>query len=128
MKLRNGALVDSDDFTKGWLVNRILSRAGFKGNDYDGPVDGRARHADSEFRLDDEDEGLPVDRPRRVGSQGGWGRRGISVSADEDTVPFSSNSRELSGDTLKSDERRGMLDDLDEEGTQDHQGDGSEWK
>ena len=108
-------------------MNRILSRAGFKGNDYDGPVDGRARNPDPEFGLDDDDdEGLPANRPRRVGSQGGWGKRGVSVSAEDDEpAPLSSNSRDFSGDTLRSDERRGMLDDIGEEGTQ---GSRSEWK
>ena len=132
VKLRNGALVDSEDFTKGWLVNRILSRAGFKGNDYDGPVDGRAGRTDPEFGLgdDEDDEGAPASRPRRVGSQGGWGKRGISVSADDDEQAgsLSSNSRDFSGDTLRSDDRRGMLGGLDEENTQEHTGGRSEWK
>ena len=69
VKLRNGALVDSDDFRRGWLVSRLLGKVDAE------PEDDSTR---AEGGLAD-----PV-APRRVGSKGGWGARGISISADED--------------------------------------------
>lgn len=64
VKLRRGGVVDSEDLGRGWLVGRFVGR---KSVDFDY----------------DEEEG------RQPAAQGGqpknaWGRRGISVSADED--------------------------------------------
>jgi ER lumen protein retaining receptor len=60
VKLRNGGIVDSDDLERGWLVGRLVGKHPTAGDE----------HAD-------EDEANPVVKPTR------WGRRGISVSADE---------------------------------------------
>jgi len=69
VKLRAGAIVDSQDFQKGWLVNRIVNN----------------RRFDEEE--DEESEGLAQaeegDSRTRQQSSNRWGARGISVSADE---------------------------------------------
>lgn len=58
VKLRGGAVVDSDDLSKGWLIKRLIGERGTSATD---------------------EEGAPAG-----GAQGGrWGTRGISVSADE---------------------------------------------
>jgi len=68
VKLRNGGVVDSDDLSRGFLVSRILGRG--------------------DASMDDE-EGRPAD-PTSTGTQpksgGKWGKRGISVSADDEIV------------------------------------------
>ncbi|KAF1809340.1 hypothetical protein P152DRAFT_441861 [Eremomyces bilateralis CBS 781.70] len=64
VKLRGGGVVDSDDFSRGWLVGGILGRKHLDDNDAD---DGEADHA----------------RPAQKNTR--WGGRGISISAD-DTV------------------------------------------
>lgn len=65
VKLRNGGVVDSDDFSKSWLVNRVVNfRAG------------RAS-TDEEQHLHDEEGG-----DGRVSSNR-WGARGISIAADD---------------------------------------------
>ena len=77
VKLRNGALVDSEDFRRGWLVSRLLRKV----------------HTEPEGEIARAEDGLgDAAAPRRVGSKGGWGARGISVSADED-VPRSQQDR-----------------------------------
>ncbi|KAF2274403.1 uncharacterized protein EI97DRAFT_435237 [Westerdykella ornata] len=60
VKLRKGGVVDSEDLRQGWLVGRFVGR---KSLDFD---------YDEETARDQ--EGQPKNR---------WGRRGISVSADE---------------------------------------------
>lgn len=66
VKLRNGGVVDSEDFRKSWLVNRVVN---FRG---------RRTSADEEqnLREDEEDaEGRP--------SHNRWGARGVSIAADD---------------------------------------------
>lgn len=61
VKLRRGGVVDSEDFGRGWLVGRFVGR---KSVDFD---------------FDEEEAGRRQDgQPKNK-----WGRRGISVSADE---------------------------------------------
>lgn len=69
VKLRSGGLVDSDDLSRGFLVNRVLGKAA---------------------QQDDEDEAGGPDGAAENGSvgpkpngMGRWGARGISVSADD---------------------------------------------
>jgi hypothetical protein len=146
VKLRNGAVVDSEDFRRGWLVNRIFGKAGFQGGEYDVNADRTQRAA--EEGLDDGEDDVPSSRPRRVGSVGGWGKRGISVSADEDLdlpPPADSSSKnnpkakatQAESADARPDERAGMLedlgDDLDDDapetsGDPKDLGNGSEWK
>jgi ER lumen protein retaining receptor len=61
VKLRRGGVVDSEDLGRGWLVGRFASR---KSVDFDY-----------------DEEAAP--RNDEVGAPNKWGRRGISVSADE---------------------------------------------
>ena len=70
VKLRGGGIVDADDLSKSFIVRRIIGTR-------------------SENPQDDEiEEGGPLERQEnrtRFPGQGRyWGRRGISVSADED--------------------------------------------
>lgn len=169
VKLRNGALVDSDDFRKGWIVSRILGKAGFSEADYDSPADGgrhghQQRSAEEGFGAEYNDDGdaegdvdnaPAAPRPKRVGSMGGWGKRGISVSADEDldmgppppakdtkSAGPNQNAKATSAEAAgaRPEERAGMLnagvDDDDEELGDDEEvarrhgdglGGGSEW-
>jgi hypothetical protein len=64
VKLRRGGVVDSEDLGRGWLVGRFVGR---KSVDFD--------FEEEEAGQRDEDEDT---RPKTQ-----WGRRGISVSADE---------------------------------------------
>ncbi|KAF2496900.1 ER lumen protein retaining receptor [Lophium mytilinum] len=68
VKLRHGGVVDSDDLNQGWLVGRLVGRKSGDGFD--------------------EEEGPEGDvaggqRPKAPAGAKSWGRRGISVSADE---------------------------------------------
>jgi ER lumen protein retaining receptor len=62
VKLRRGGVVDSEDLGRGWLVGRL---AGHKSVDFD---------FDEEAAAPQREEPGPTNK---------WGRRGISVSADE---------------------------------------------
>ena len=71
VKLRGGALVDSDDFRNGWLVKRLLKKP-------------------RQYEAVDEEDGPAVNHgsDENVGhktrsANNKWGPRGISVSADE---------------------------------------------
>ena len=66
VKLRNGGVVDSEDFSKSWLVNRVVN---FRA---------RRTSADEEQNLRDDEEGVDG-RP----SNNRWGPRGISIAADD---------------------------------------------
>lgn len=67
VKLRNGGVVDSDDFSKSWLVNRVVS---FRT---------RRTSADEEQHLREEEETEGNGRP----NTNRWGTHGISVAADD---------------------------------------------
>lgn len=71
VKLRNGGVVDSEDLSRGWLVGKILGR-GVPDSDEENTA---ATNGSSDPSL-----------RRQVGSRGGWGVRGISVSADDEVV------------------------------------------
>lgn len=66
VKLRNGGVVDSEDFSKSWLVNRVVN---FRA---------RRTSADEEQNLRDDEEGVDG-RP----SNNRWGPRGILIAADD---------------------------------------------
>jgi hypothetical protein len=70
VKLRHGGVVDSEDLEQGWLVRWL--------------VGGRGAEGDGEEGVDREAHAQNGDR-RTNGTAAGskWGRRGISVSADE---------------------------------------------
>ena len=69
VKLRYGGVVDSEDISRGWLINRIIGQRGNLDHDDD----------DDDAGLAGQEEGII--RPNR--SVNNWGPRGISVSADE---------------------------------------------
>lgn len=62
VKLRRGGVVDSEDLGRGWLVGRIVGR----------------KNVDFDF-----DEEAAAPRNDEAQNTNNWGRRGISVSADE---------------------------------------------
>lgn len=104
VKLRRGGIVDSEDLSKSWLVNKVLNfRARKSTGDEEQPL-----HNDEEERAEEGRE-----RTNR------WGARGISVSAD-DTLenhgrPRAPNAEE--GEGLGE-----ILDEDEDSGWQDHTG------
>jgi ER lumen protein retaining receptor len=91
VKLRGGAVIDSDDLRKGFLVNRVINR-------------GRAsQEEDPEVpSADDGSEALP--RP----SANRWGARGVSITAD-DTLDSHSHKKGKNTPT-QAPESTSMLD------------------
>lgn len=70
VKLRNGGVVDSDDFSRGWLLSRLFRCNPESLSEEDGAVNNE----------------LPSAAPGTGSrSKGKWGVRGISISADDDT-------------------------------------------
>lgn len=74
VKLRGGAVVDSDDMSKGWLVKRLIGRQ--TGEDHD------EESQAAPFDHHDDASGRPRPRPPAK-TTNSWGVRGISVSADD---------------------------------------------
>lgn len=86
VKLRYGGIVDSDDISRGWILNKILGRPSMNVDNDEEAIPA----------LDDEDAtGRPT--PKRNGNSK-WGSRGISVSAD-DTVLADERRRQREEDT-----------------------------
>jgi ER lumen protein retaining receptor len=86
VKLRNGAVVDTDDLSRGFLVSKVLGRV--------------------EPSFDEEGS---TDQDRRD-----WGARGISVSADEDSaasrpIPPAKDHVSSAGIDARPEESRRML-------------------
>ncbi|KAG9848825.1 hypothetical protein KCU98_g5161, partial [Aureobasidium melanogenum] len=73
VKLRYGGIVDGDDISRGWLINKIIGRKGNTDHDDDD---------DDDAALAGQEEGIirPSGNSHRA-----WGPRGISVSADDGT-------------------------------------------
>lgn len=89
VKLRSGGVVDADDMRNSWLLRRIFG----KHVDREGPADG-----------DDEESAPALGGGRGANGRGGrsaWGKRGISVSADDGV--------------LGADGREGAFDDEEDE-------------
>lgn len=93
IKLRNGGVVDSDDFSKSWLVNRVVN---FRS---------RRTSTDEEQYLREEEAGGDA-RP----NTNRWGTHGISVAAD-DTLDNHGQGNDLEGfsdeDDLPADAHQG---------------------
>ncbi|EPS30294.1 hypothetical protein PDE_05245 [Penicillium oxalicum 114-2] len=66
VKLRNGGVVDSDDYSKSWLVNRVVNLGASRAS------------AEEEQHLRDEEEG---GEGRFHNNR--WGARGVSIAADD---------------------------------------------
>lgn len=102
VKLRHGGIVDSEDFSKSWLVNKVLSfRARRSGED----EEHQPLH-DAEA----EDGGDGRERTNR------WGARGISVSADD---TLDGNDRL---EAHRAEEGLGEILEDEEDNWQDHTG------
>ncbi|KAK4159152.1 ER lumen protein retaining receptor-domain-containing protein [Cladorrhinum sp. PSN259] len=105
VKLRNGGVVDADDLTRGWLLNKIFGHKNFNStNDPDGD------------RLDEESapalgRGVGYNHHESNGgrnsrvSRAKWGARGISISADEGTYEAENARSDQLGD-----EEHGVID------------------
>ncbi|KAF9885738.1 hypothetical protein FE257_012623 [Aspergillus nanangensis] len=107
VKLRNGGVVDSEDFRKSWLVNKVLN---FR----------RRPSTDEEQQLNAEDgeEGASGGGGERPGSNR-WGARGISISAD-DTIDEQHRSKPPHGNS--DDDGLGeVLEDEDDYHTANHE-------
>lgn len=98
VKLRNGGVVDSDDLSRGLLVSRVLGRGDTSMDDEErGPVDGVRSNGGA----------------RALKKAGNWGPRGISVSADEDTMD---ETRQREGNSrAKNDGLAGLEEEDDSE-------------
>ncbi|PLB45665.1 hypothetical protein P170DRAFT_449314 [Aspergillus steynii IBT 23096] len=70
VKLRNGGVVDSEDFRNSWLLNKVLT---FR----------QRRSTDEEQHLRDEEADDAMDADGERPGNNRWGARGISISADD---------------------------------------------
>ncbi|KAI9669270.1 MAG: hypothetical protein M1829_005148 [Trizodia sp. TS-e1964] len=92
VKLRNGGIVDSDDLSRSWLVRLFLGRAAATS---DVENSANANHP-----------------PGRARNDGGWGARGISVSADEGVFGPAQKKNDHSREpAIRDDELAGILED-----------------
>ncbi|OQE20060.1 hypothetical protein PENSTE_c014G01301 [Penicillium steckii] len=93
VKLRNGGVVDSDDFSKSWLVNRVVN---FRAR--------RTSTDEEQYLREEETEGDARPNTNR------WGTHGISVAAD-DTLDHHGQGNDLEGfsdeDDLPADAHHG---------------------
>lgn len=124
VKLRGGAIVDSDDMSKGWLVNRVLALTGGRANSIDEAEEGTARNRFRPIHSDDHDEdgqenGIIAPQPRAPHNR--WGARGISIAADDTleehsrkTQARSNKAKGFSDDAGREDELHGILGDGDD--------------
>ncbi|KAJ0108915.1 hypothetical protein J7T55_005458 [Diaporthe amygdali] len=116
VKLRSGGVVDADDMRRSWLLRRIFGK-----------------HVDTQGGRggDDDEESAPALGNGRGPKRSAWGRRGISVSADDgvlggDAEAFSEEEHGILGADGESvdpdakmkdpDELALALDDDDDEG------------
>ena len=89
VKLRGGGIVDSEDMSRGWLVQKLVGR-----------------HSD----LDDEEASPALHTNDRGNDRAGggsghkWGARGISVSADEGVHEGDEDARPLTDPTAFEDD------------------------
>lgn len=108
VKLRSGGVVDADDLRRGWLLNRIFGK----------------HVVDNEDEDEESRPALGLGRDDNSGPAGGraprakWGKRGISVSADEgvlDQEPYSNEEHgivDVEGSSLDPDARMKDPDEL----------------
>ena len=95
VKLRNGGVVDSEDLSRGWLVSRLMGRGRDSLDEEDGLAESAATNGST--------------KPPR----GGWGARGVSVSADDEVLDLHHESNQAYPGDAKA--REGEISD-DEEG------------
>jgi hypothetical protein len=77
VKLRSGGVVDADDLSRGWLISKILGRPGMNVEE-----DEEASPALNGGGGGD-DDGDVTPTPKRASN---WGKRGISVRADDSVL------------------------------------------
>jgi hypothetical protein len=98
VKLRNGGVVDSEDYSKSWIVNKVFN------------IKRRRESLDEEQNLTGEgvegERGAGGDRP----SNNHWGARGISISADD---TLDEHTRRKPGDA-DNEGLEGFLEDEDD--------------
>ena len=94
VKLRNGGIVDQDDMSRGFLVGKLFGRAG-------GDVDEESGQNGGDVN------GSTVPQATR----GRWGKRGISVSADEDLAPADAKFKGSRSPKSQDDELADFVDD-----------------
>ncbi|KKK19029.1 hypothetical protein P175DRAFT_0426454 [Aspergillus ochraceoroseus IBT 24754] len=94
VKLRNGGVVDSEDFRNSWLVNKVFN------------VRRRQSEDDEEQRLHEADQGEEHGGSEHQPRNNRWGARGISVSAD-DTL----ENQHSSGNQTTDDDTVGFSED-----------------
>jgi ER lumen protein retaining receptor len=125
VKLRAGGIVDSDDMSRGWIIQRLLG-TGKRSFDAE-----RNREANSNTGFSGDGYTRPEENDTAPASRS-WGARGISVSADEGVLEDHTNGDadvRANGAGVKrdyrdergaqADETRGIL-----EGTEDDEDDG----
>lgn len=105
VKLRGGRVLDGEDLSKSWVLNRVLGR--------------RSTALDEEERPALGEDGGQDDYERSGGrGRGAWGSRGISVSADDDILRAERDGSPISPDARMRDPDELVLgDDDDEEDT-----------
>lgn len=114
VKLRGGGVVDSDDMSKGWLVNRFLGAATTNRESFDeeeATVDPRDRPGSNDQRRSSVETRKPTHR---------WGARGVSVSADDTLDEHERRTRPRVRDPDfdgTDDELEGMLENDRPQGT-----------
>lgn len=101
VKLRNGGIVDSDDLSRGFLVSKLLGRG-------EPEIDGESRPLDG---------GTDDNRASKVKAGGRWGRRGISVSADENVILPGSQQKPSRDSDAQDDELGIFIDDDEDDGS-----------
>ena len=96
VKLRNGGVVDSEDLSRGFLVGKMLGRG------------------DAEPDEENAADSAPTNGNVK-GKGGRWGKRGISVSADEDVVQPRAKQKPANGTIAEEGGLAGFMDDDDDE-------------
>lgn len=89
VKLRSGAVVDSEDLSKGWLVKRIIGRRTNHEDEEEAPV---FNDRQSCATKDNRTVTGTINSSRPRGGQK-WGPRGISVSADDGVLKAARQDR-----------------------------------
>lgn len=138
VKLRGGAVVDNDDFANGWLVKRFVGRRGRTAGGAGG-VGGDGAGVDEDDEFDDEEaapalggrnghaNGNGYGHGRQKKPKTSWGKRGISVSADDGVHDLHAgadeDARPLADPAAFEDESDGEVD-----GVSKAVGNGDEWR
>ncbi|KAL1896707.1 hypothetical protein Cpir12675_002655 [Ceratocystis pirilliformis] len=120
VKLRNGSIIDSEDMDRGWIINRLFGHniEPLAHNDEENPRSLR-RIGDLSVNAGSHSQSASASRAK-------WGSRGISISADDDTLEQAEGStrdhlsRNVDPDAKMKDPDELALaldDDSDNEGT-----------